>query len=186
MNKRAILILCALVLFFGTAYVTTLKIDAKEKENTFADEIEVKDISENIIENENVVTTNAEETKTSPNTILVLEKKYTDCKHSSIEEINIPTNMVNLTKEELAEQYKSWKIEKFAKDKVTMCKEVASFCGEHFLVIEEQGIVSIYNLDENGNKSLREVCDIAVEYLPETDKIILKNRYLCVWNRRTK
>lgn len=181
MNKRAILILCALVLFFGAAYITTLKIDAKEMENAIADEIEVKDISENIVEHENVITTNAEETKTTPSTVLVLKKKYTDCKHSSTEKVNIPTEMVNLTKDELAEKYKGWAIDEFNKNEVILSKEVASFCGEHFLVIEEQGIVSIYNLDENGNRSLREVCDIAIEYLPETDKVILKNRYLCVW-----
>lgn len=182
MNRKAIFILCGLVLFFGTAYITTLKIDAKEKENTFADEIKVEDISENIAKNENVVTANAEETKTTPKTKLVLNKKYTDCKHSSSEKINIPAEMVNLTKEELAEKYKGWIIDEFDKNQVILSKEVASFCGEHFLVIEEHGIVSIYNLDESGNRSLREVCDIALEYLPDTDKIILKNRDLCVWN----
>lgn len=176
MNKRAILILTALVLFFGAAYVTTLKLDAEKNENILADDIKIQNEKEETRDGEEVISTNAEETKTTPNTKLVLKRKYKDCEHSKIEKINLPEEMVNLTKEELAKKYNTWEIEEFGKNEVIISKEVASFCGEHFLVIEEEGVVSIYNLDENGNRTLKEVSEIAYEYLPETDKIILKNR----------
>ncbi|MCI8621643.1 MAG: hypothetical protein HFJ50_08190 [Clostridia bacterium] len=173
MNKKSIFILCALVLFFGTAYITTLKLDEEKEEIKSVEEI--GEIEVNVQKIENTVAVSTEEVKTTPSTKLVLKKVYGDCEHSDEEESIIPEEMVNLSKEEMAEKYKSWEIEKFEKDKVVLTKEVASFCGEHFLVKEEQGCVSIYNLDEEGNTSLKEVADIAYEYLPETDKIILKN-----------
>lgn len=180
MNKKSIFILCALVLFFGTAYITTLKLDEEKSELKAIEEI--GEIEINVQKNVNTIAVSSEEIKTTPNTKLVLKKIYGECEHSQIDEAVIPEEMINLTKEEIADKYKSWEIEKFAKDEVILTKKVASFCGEHFLVKEEQGCVSIYNLDEKGNTSLKEVADIAYEYLPETDKIILKNRNLCLWS----
>ena len=186
MNKRAILILTALILFFGAAYITTLKFDKEKQEIILAEKEEEPDDNIEVIKNEPVISTNAEETKTTPNTELVLKKIYKDCGHSKAETATLPEEMVNLNKEELSEKYKTWNIEKFAKEEVILSKEVESFCGEHFLVIEEEGIVSIYNLDETGNRTLRETSEIAYEYLPETDKIILKNRNICIQPRRLK
>lgn len=186
MNKRAILILTALVLFFGAAYITTLEFDKEKQEELLAEKIQESEDNIELIKNESVISVNAEETKTTPNTELVLKKVYKDCGHSKIERATLPEEMVNLTKEEISEKYKNWDIEKFTKDEVILTREVASFCGEHFLVLEEDGVVSIYNLDENGNKTLRETSEIAFEYLPETDKIILQNRYICIQFRGSK
>lgn len=82
--------------------------------------------------------------------------------------------MVNMTKEELAAKYPGWKVEDFSKEEVLLSKELDSFCGEHYLLIEEEGTVVLYSLDEGDNRSLIETTDIAFEYLPETDKVILK------------
>ena len=161
MNKRAILMLTTLVLFFGAAYITTLKFDEQKKENIIADKLEAQDNEVEIIQNEPVLSANAEETKTTPNTELVLKKIYKDCGHSKTESSTLPEEMVNLNREELADKYNTWEIEKFAKEEVILSKEVASFCGEHFLVIEENSIVSIYNLDEAGNRTLKETSEIA-------------------------
>ena len=117
----------------------------------------------------------AEELKTTPKTILVLKKHYNECGHILADKAEIPPEMVNLTKEELEGKYASWKLENFTKDEVTFSKNVDSFCGEHYLVIEEEGEVLVYALDETGNKVLQSTTEIAYEYLPETDKIILKN-----------
>lgn len=83
--------------------------------------------------------------------------------------------MVNLTKQEVEKGYPNWKIEKFEKEEIILSKELNSFCGEHYLIIEEEGRVLIYSLDEAGNKTLKENTDIATQYLPETDRIILQN-----------
>lgn len=174
MDKRAIFILGLITLFFGTAYATT-KFGMSNEENIVADEVVITKEEENTIVKQEVISTSAEEAKTTPNTILVLKKHYKDCDHVITDTAEIPEEMVNLTKEELAERYSSWTIEEFSKDQVVFLRESDSFCGEHYLVIEEEGVIKIYMLDEEGNRTLIETTEIAFEYLPETDKIILSN-----------
>ena len=175
MNKQAIFILGLFTLFFSTAYVTT-KLGIGEPQNVMTNESVVSAFKENAIVNEeNVISVTAEEEKTTPNTELILKKYYKDCGHTIVDKAEIPGEMVNLTKEELASRYASWVISDFSKDEVVLFRELESFCGEHYLMIEEDGIVSIYTLDEAENRTLIETTEIAVEYLPETDKIILKN-----------
>lgn len=175
MNKQAIFILGLIVLFFGVAYATT-KVGSVQDKNILADEIKVNNEVENIlIEEEKTVATNADEIKVTPNTLLILKKYYADCQHTIIDSAEIPDEMVNLNKDELQKGYPNWDIEKFTKEEIILSKRLDSFCGEHYLLIEEDGEVLIYTLDENGERKEKELTEIAFEYLPETDKIILKN-----------
>lgn len=174
MNKRAIFILGLVTLFFAAGYVTT-KVGLPQEENIALEETAVNRASENEIVNETVLSTNSEEVKITPNTELILKKYYKDCGHSITEKSEMPGEMVNLTKEEIEAKYPGWKLEEFSKEEVLLSKELDSFCGEHYLLIEEEGVVSLYSLDEGDNRSLIETTDIAFEYLPETDKVILKN-----------
>lgn len=175
MNKRAIFILGLFTLFFVTAYATT-KIGMKEEENILQNEIAVIKEEENVQINEIAINASAEEKeKTTPKTALILKKYYSDCGHTITDNAEMPEDMVNLTEEELKNKYSNWKIEEFSKEKVVLSRESDSFCGEHYLIIEEEGNIVIYILDEEGNKTLKENTEIAVEYLPETDKIILSN-----------
>lgn len=175
MNKRAIFILGLIVLFFGSAYFTT-KLGADASNNVAADNI-VKENEENnkVEEQVPVISTASDEIKVTPNTLLILKKKYTDCGHTIINSAEIPEEMVNMTESELKDGYSGWNVEKFTKEEVILSREVNSFCGEHYLVIAEEGQVIVYSLDESGGRSIKEVTDIAFEFLPETDKIILGN-----------
>ena len=180
MNKRAIFILGLIVLFFGTAYAVT-KMGNKGEDNIVADEVAIVKEEESVPLNQETVSTSIEEVKATPNTILILKKLYTDCGHTITDTAEIPDEMVNLTEKELAEKYSSWTMEKFSKEEIILSKELDSFCGEHYLLIEEEGKVQVYILDESGNRNLKETTEIAFEYLPETDKVILQNRDLCLW-----
>lgn len=147
----------------------------KKEQNIIADDIILSEGEENIIQEEKTVTTNSDEIKVTPNTLLILKRYYSDCGHTIVNNAEIPEEMVNMTEEEVKNVYSSWQMEKFTKEEVILLKELSSFCGEHYLLIEEEGRVLIYALDEAGNKSLKETTEIAFEYLPETDKIILQN-----------
>lgn len=174
MNKRAILILAIITLFFGAAYVTTKTMETK-KEDIKAEEIIGVRKEETKSQEEEIINTSTNEEKTTPNTILVLKKKYIDCGHTITDKAEIPGEMVNLTKDEIIKKYVNWNVDSFTKDEVILTKDMDSFCGEHYLVIEEEGRVLIYSLDEENNRTLMEETEIAFEYLPETDKTILKN-----------
>lgn len=176
MNKQAIFILGIITLFFGTAYAT-MKFGevAMPEENTQVNETIISVNESENLTLENVVTISAEETKITPNTILTLKKYYKDCGHTIKDSAEVPDEMVNLTEEEVKEKYPSWQLDEFSKDEVVLTRELESFCGEHYLLKEEEGKVLIYTIDEAGNQELLETTDIAFEYIPETDKIILTN-----------
>lgn len=109
------------------------------------------------------------EEKISLNTKLFLEKNYQDCKHTVKTEIELPPEMVNLTKEELIEQYPDWTVKEFSKEKIVLYRLCDGLCDEHFLITDESGVVVVYRLDEEYNKNLYEKTDIYTEYLTEED-----------------
>lgn len=129
----------------------------------------------NLVDQTQTIEVNSSDEKTTPNTIMILKKKYTDCGHEISSRAGIPEEMVNLTKEEIIENYPNWKLEVFSKEQIVLSKEVNSFCGEHYLLIEENGEINLYSIDEAGERSFKRRLDIAVEYLTETDNITLKN-----------
>ena len=107
--------------------------------------------------------------KILPTTKLCLEKKYEDCKHTINSEVELPTEMINLTQEELAKNYPDWTIKNFSEDEVVLYKLADGLCDEHFLIEDEDGVVMVYRLDEDYNKNLYEKTDIYTEYLPSQD-----------------
>lgn len=173
MNKRAIFIFGLIVLFFCTAYYTVKMQTIAEKSNIAGNEYNL--LAEKNNAKTEAIATNAGKEKTTPNTELILKKIYTDCGHTISDSAEIPTEMVNLTEDEIKEKYNTWVLEEFTKDRVVLSKQVDSFCGEHYLVIEENEKINVYKLDEEENRSLQEQVDVEFQYLPETDKILLKN-----------
>lgn len=174
MNKQAIFILLLVALFFASAYFTT-KIGMAKEENVITEDVAYSKNEEVTIPKNETISTDSTEVKTTPNTRLVIKKYYADCGHTMADSAEIPGEMVNLTKEEFAEHYSGWDIEQFSKDEVVISKNMESFCGEHYLLIAEDGKVVLYSLDEAENRTLMETTEIVYEYLPETDKIILAN-----------
>ena len=114
------------------------------------------------------------EEKILPTTKLILEKNFEDCKHTISKEIELPTEMINLTKDELIKRYPDWTVKDFSEDKVTLYRLANGLCDEHFVINDENGVVVVYRLDEDYNKSLYEKTDIFTEYLPEQDVDRLK------------
>lgn len=109
------------------------------------------------------------EEKILPTTKLYLEKKYQDCKHTVKTEVELPVEMVNLTKEELIENYPDWTVKEFSKSQIVLYRLANGLCNEHFVINDENGVVTVYRLDEDYNKSLYEKTDIYTEYLPDQD-----------------
>ena len=169
MRKRTIFILVLiLVIFFLIGFTVKTGI---RKDNILED----NKATINIIDDTDTIEVNASDEKTTPNTILIIKKIYTDCGHEISSRAVIPDEMVNLTKEDIVERYPNFKLDDFSKEQIVLSKEVDSFCGEHYLLIEENGEINIYSVDEEGEKSFKKKVDITLEYLPETDRITLKN-----------
>lgn len=127
------------------------------------------------IEYENTVKANTQEEKTSPNCSLTTKTYYKKCGHTKSEYANLPQNLVNLTKNEIQEKYSKYEIESFASNEIILYQETEGECGEHYMVKDKDGMVTIYQILEDGSQNELEITGVSTEYLPETDKINMKN-----------
>lgn len=153
--------------------------EIKEEEKIGEEEIldECTDEWENIDEAEKaeILQANSSEQKVSPNCSLILKHNYKGCNHSTSEYLNIPNKLVNKTEAEIQEAYPEWEIEKFSSEEIILCKNHEGECGEHYVLRDREGKVTVLKKNENGQEELFEMTDIATDYLAEDDKNNLKN-----------
>ncbi len=127
------------------------------------------------MEYENTVKANTQEEKTSPNCSLTIKTYYPKCGHTKSEYTNLPQDFVNLSKEEIQEKYQDYEIQDFATNAIVIYQEKQGDCGEHYRVKDKNGTVTIYQVLEDGTEQEMETTGITTEYLPDTDKINMKN-----------
>ena len=181
MNKIIITLLAIVVVI--AAMVTAVFIYIPEEKNEAKVEVQdvaVKNNTENEIENEienvtgntnNMVETNANEERISPNAFITFKQTYKKCGHTTSEFVEVPQEFVNLTEEELKEKYSDWTVEKFSDTDIVLNKEVEGSCNEHYIVRDVDGTVTVFHVLEDGTEEQYMVTDIATEYLTDTDKI---------------
>jgi len=127
------------------------------------------------MENENTVKANTQEEKTSPNCSFITKILFSKCGHIKSEYANLPQDLVNLTRSQLQEKYPDYEVEAFASNEVVLYQEKDGECGEHYRIKDKEGQVVIYQILEDGTEKELETTAITTEYLPETDKINMKN-----------
>ena len=121
------------------------------------------------------VEANSDEEKISPNCKLTLKRYYTECKHMINEYLDIPSDLINKTQEDLEIEYENWEVQKYSSSDIVLYREFDSDCGQHFVLRNVEGKVMVYLINENNEEELFEETDISVEYLTETDKIEIEN-----------
>ena len=111
----------------------------------------------------------------TPNTKIIIKTYYKDCNHIIEESATPADELINLNEEELSKQANNFTIQKFSPEEVVLYKEENGFCNEHYLLIEKNGYIEVYFLDEKGEmKFMTNIVDIATELLPEKDREELK------------
>lgn len=179
MNKIIITLLAIVVVI--AAMVTAVFIYMPEEKNET--KVEVQDIAgentindvENVTENtNNMVETNSNEERISPNAFITFKQTYKECGHTTSEFVEVPQEFVNLTEEELKERYSDWTVEKFTDTDIVLSKEVEGSCNEHYVVKDVDGTVVVFHKLDNGTEEEYITTDIATEYLTDTDKINMK------------
>lgn len=134
-----------------------------EKEET---KIETKKEDKEVSNQEKLIT---------PNTKIIIKTYYKDCNHIIEESAALEDEWINLNEEELSKQANNFTIQKFSPEEVVLYKEENGFCNEHYLLIEKNGYIEVYFLDEKGEmKFMTNIVDIATELLPEKDREELK------------
>ena len=141
-----------------------------QNEINIASEKVTDDCIEEYQEVQEEVVANSQEEKISPNCLLILKKYYDECNHTINEYVDVPQDLVNGTEEDLKKEYPYWQIEKYSSNEIILYKEFNSNCGQHFLVKEDEGKITVYKINENNEEEIYEKTEISVEYLSETDK----------------
>jgi len=188
MKKTLIIFLAIAIIIIGI--LTAISINKKRENNVVAENIiedNVNDLSykvtdecteewEYIQEQAKLeLEANAVEEKISPNASMTLKKYYKQCDHTINEYIDISKELVNKTKEDLEEIYENWKIEQFSSNNIILYKEFDSSCGQHYILRNDNGKITIYLINENNEEEVYEKTEISIEYLTESDKAQIEN-----------
>ena len=178
-NKIKVMIgLILIVLIMFTAYILFRKEEVADKgiqNNTYISEVIEDECTEEYEASKNATVVSSTEEKVSANAILILKKYYKKCDHTINEYVELPQELVNMTEEEVQEQYEDWEVIGFEKGKVTLYKEFEDVCGEHFKLKVEDGKVVIYIVNNDGTETVYERTNISSEYLTETDLINMQD-----------
>lgn len=176
-NNKVILviigIIIALIAIFSamTIYRVANQEKGSEKVETKISEVILDECTDEYEEmEEEIIKTNAQQDKLSPNCQIILTKYYNQCKDEINEYIEIPKSLINGTKEDLQNQYKDWEIKEFSSNQVVLFKQFDGECGEHYILRDNDGKIFIYKINEKGKEELYEKTEISTEYLPEGDK----------------
>lgn len=113
---------------------------------------------------------NSSEEKISPTGSMTLKKYYKQCEHTINEYIDIPQELVNKTKNDLQEEYENWEIQQFSSNNIILYREFDSSCGQHYILRNNNGKITIYLVNENNEEELYENTEISIEYLTDKDK----------------
>ncbi len=106
----------------------------------------------------------------SPYAKMIIEKEYTKCGHRTVNVLEVPKELVNLTKEELKEKYTGWEVKSFSPQEFTLFRYIDANCEDHFVLKEEGGYVAVYNEVTEEVNNLVKKTEILVEDLREEDK----------------
>lgn len=180
MKNKTMMIIVAILLSISSIYIIydifrDEDVYENDEKNTKISEVIEDECTEEYVEQEEIENVSSVEEKVSANAILVLKKYYTKCEHTLNEYVELPQELVNMTEEEVKEQYPDWEVIGFTPEQIILYKEFEDVCGEHFKLKVEDGKVSVYIVNSDGTESLYEKTDISSEYLTETDLINMEN-----------
>lgn len=181
MDKKTMILILVIILMglvIGLTYLALSndsRIAEEEPSNTLVSEVIEDECTEEYEQMQNASAVSSNEEKVSANAILILKKYYKKCEHTVNEYVEMPQELVNMTKEEVQEQYPDWEMIGFEPGKVTLYREFEDECGEHFKLKVEDGKVVVYIVNKDGTESFYEKTDISSEYLTETDLINMQD-----------
>ena len=174
-KKIIITLLIILAVIVGVIFAFIIQ------KNEQAENIEQIDLSEKVtdecteeyeqLSNQISEEANSSEEKISPNCLMILRKNYIGCEHTINEYAELPQELVNMTKEQLQEEYSDWNIDKFSENEIILSKMIEGSCNEHYVLKNVDNKIVVYKIEEDGKETEYLKTEISTEYLTETDKI---------------
>lgn len=120
--------------------------------------------------NEIVQEASFQEEKLSYDSDFCIKKYYSKCGHSIISNAEIPNEFINLTREDVEENYPEWDIEEFNNGKIVLAKIIDEFCEEHYVVKMSDETINIYHQKQPNDIEFYKTTNISTDYLEDEDK----------------
>lgn len=156
----------------GMYYGAVSKDEVEIKEEKVIDSVQdvvIKNV-QNEQKKEEVEEVVAKEKRVSPYAKMIIEKKFSKCGHTTLNVLDVPKELVNLTEEDIKKKYSGWEMKDFSEDEFTLYRIIEANCDDHFVLKDEDGYIAVYaELTEN-IKNLVEKTEIEVNSLREEDR----------------
>lgn len=178
MNRKIITLLVAIIIILlgivSGIYLYNKSNSDIDRNNNFNSEAREVITIENETEIAQSMLVSSTEEKTTSNTLIIYKTYYAKCNHYINEYKDIDAAYINLTKEEFAEKNKAWKITNFSPSEIILEKQEDEYCNQHYLLKINNGVLTIYLIDEKEEKTEYEITDITTEYLTTEDILKLE------------
>ena len=117
----------------------------------------------------NITETSSNEEKVSYNATFALKKYYSLCGHSKFNYVELPSEVINLTKSELQNLYPDWKIEEFNNNNIVLSQKIDKVCDEHYVLKLLDDTIDVYHIEGDKELKLYKTTDISKDYLTSED-----------------
>lgn len=175
MDSKKIISIC---IFFGIIFsiITGLGVYSFTNKRNRSNKDSVVQIGDSgkSVEYNSVQTVSSEE-RISPTAQVVMNQYYKKCGHTTKNKYSVPEEIINMNEKQVQKYYYGWKIDKFSSSELILSKVNPGICDEHYVVKDVDGLVNVYNLDDDGAESLVYSTEIETKYLPQEDREKLKN-----------
>lgn len=175
MDSKKIISIC---IFFGIIFsiITGLGVYSFTNKRNRSNKDSVVQIGDSgkSVEYNSVQTVSSEE-RISPTAQVVMNQSYKKCGHTTKNKYSVPEEIINMNEKQVQKYYYGWKIDKFSSSELILSKVNPGICDEHYVVKDVDGLVNVYNLDDDGAESLVYSTEIETKYLPQEDREKLKN-----------
>ncbi len=164
-NKKIISILIGISFLFTMLIAGYLARLSNIKQNAQKNiGIKTKLVEENIKkyqDEEDLKYTKIQDSTISPETNMVYKIVYKKCGHELVKRDKPLEDMVGLNRKEFESYAKDklldWKLSMYSKDEISLISEKNTLCTNHFVVGETGGNITIFKIDENGDRVIHRI-----------------------------
>ena len=80
------------------------------------------------------------EERVSPYAKMAIEKEFSKCGHTTVKVMDIPKELINLTRKEIEEKYSGWDVREFSPEEFTIFRVIDANCEDHYVLKENERV----------------------------------------------
>lgn len=139
-----------------------------ENKNQESLELESNEIIKN---NQVIAEAVSTELKVKPNTEFAIKEYFDECGHFNFEYVDLPTELVNMTKQNIEDHYNGlYEVEEFDEKSLVLSREINGMCDNHYVVkLNENNFIDVYKVNTDTSYSLYQSTQISKDFLDPSD-----------------